>query len=399
MKRVKIFTIILTILLVSQLCIKPSIVQAKLEEYNFIAVDNGDFNILMRIRNKINNEGYFYAGYKLSDYYISGNAYYKDIPYAAIEWYNEDYVIVEGRQIIDIDLPGIFDGVNKLSIEIEGKLEPLKTTPLQTERQKPEKKKVYGGNYKEYVFDGITGFSYEEIIPKMIFIGQDGVELTGKFSIPDWDSSKEGLYEFNWIFEPDDSSYETKTGIVKVKFYKAVNWEEFEKEQNNIPTPPSLTATKIILAKNAFYDINIDNKIKGASYSWSSSDENVAKVNAKNGLVTAISEDSTVITCKITIPDGTTQELTSIVYVEYDDNAVVLSDSELNLEIGEKYTLKAENVPVNAKIKFTSSDKSIIKVGTINGKITALKEGNAYVTCTVTDDTQVIVLRCDITVE
>lgn len=399
MKRVKIFTIILTILLVSQLCIKPSIVQAKLEEYNFIAVDNGDFNILMRIRNKINNEGYFYAGYKLSDYYISGNAYYKDIPYAAIEWYNEDYVIVEGRQIIDIDLPGIFDGVNKLSIEIEGKLEPLKTTPLQTERQKPEKKKVYGGNYKEYVFDGITGFSYEEIIPKMIFIGQDGVELTGKFSIPDWDSSKEGLYEFNWIFEPDDSSYETKTGIVKVKFYKAVNWEEFEKEQNSIPTPPSLTATKIILAKNAFYDINIDNKIKGASYSWSSSDENVAKVNAKNGLVTAISEGSTVITCKITIPDGTTQELTSIVYVEYDDNAVVLSDSELNLEIGEKYTLKAENVPVNAKIKFTSSDKSIIKVGTINGKITALKEGNAYVTCTVTDDTQVIVLRCDITVE
>ena len=399
MKRVKIFTIILTILLVSQLCIKPSIVQAKLEEYNFIAVDNGDFNILMRIRNKINNEGYFYAGYKLSDYYISGNAYYKDIPYAAIEWYNEDYVIIEGRQIIDIDLPGIFDGVNKLSIEIEGKLEPLKTTPLQTERQKPEKKKVYGGNYKEYVFDGITGFSYEEIIPKMIFIGQDGVELTGKFSIPDWDSSHEGLYEFNWIFEPDDPSYETKTGIVKVKFYKAVNWEEFEKEQNSIPTPPSLTATKIILAKNAFYDINIDNKIKGASYSWSSSDENVAKVNAKNGLVTAISEGSTVITCKITIPDGTTQELTSIVYVEYDDNAVVLSDSELNLEIGEKYTLKAENVPVNAKIKFTSSDKSIIKVGTINGKITALKEGNAYVTCTVTDDTQVIVLRCDITVE
>lgn len=399
MKRIKIFTIMITMLLVSILFTENRIVQAKLGEYTFIDVNDTDYNIFMRLENEINKGDDFYIGYKLSDYYISGYAYYKNQIYSSIKWLNEDYVITEGKQIIDILLPDAYNDVNKLSIEIEGKLEPLKTTPLQTERQKPEKKKVYGGNYKEYVFDGITGFSYEEIIPKMIFIGQDGVELTGKFSIPDWDSSHEGLYEFNWIFEPDDPSYETKIGIVKVKFYKAVNWEEFEKEQNSIPTPPSLTATKIILAKNAFYDINIDNKIKGASYSWSSSDENVAKVNAKNGLVTAISEGSTVITCKITIPDGTTQELTSIVYVEYDDNAVVLSDSELNLEIGEKYTLKAENVPVNAKIKFTSSDKSIIKVGTINGKITALKEGNAYVTCTVTDDTQVIVLRCDITVE
>jgi uncharacterized protein YjdB len=166
-----------------------------------------------------------------------------------------------------------------------------------------------------------------------------------------------------------------------------------------IPTSPSLTATTVTLNTLTTYDINLDNKISGSSYRWTSSNPDVAKVNPKNGLVTAVSEGTAIITCEMTLPDGTVQTLTSEVVINYDDNAVVLSDTELDLEVGEKYTLKVENAPAGAKIKFTSSDKAVAKVGTVNGKVTAVSPGEAYITCTITADNQVFVLRCNVTVE
>lgn len=165
------------------------------------------------------------------------------------------------------------------------------------------------------------------------------------------------------------------------------------------PTTPSLTANKVTLLANTAYDINLINKVSGSKYKWVSSNPEIAKVNEKNGLVTAISEGEAVITCEITLPDGTMQTLKSIVTVGYDENAPVLSETELELEIGDKFTITVENLTKGSKVSWKSSDKSVVKISSTKGKITAVGPGQAYITCTITTpDRQVIVLRCDISV-
>lgn len=256
---------------------------------------------------------------------------------------------------------------------------------------------------KHYVFvvapepeQKISMLQYSDMIgeaPK-ITVYIDGELAEGSFSYPNYDNSRLGVWDLEWVFTPADENFYPITGTMKFE----VRPRE-EEETVDEPTMPSLTAKTISLTKETSYDININNKISGAKYKWTSSNPKVAKVNAKNGLVTAISEGKAIITCEITLLDNTVQTLISEVVVSYDDNATVLSDTELDLDVGEKYTLKVENAPTRAKYKFTSSDKAIAKVGTTSGKVTAVSPGEAYITCTITTpDNQVIVLRCDVLV-
>lgn len=167
-----------------------------------------------------------------------------------------------------------------------------------------------------------------------------------------------------------------------------------------IPTSPSLTATTVTLNTLTTYDINLDNKISGSSYRWTSSNPGVAKVNAKNGLVTAVSEGEALITCEVTLPDNTIQELQSLVIVGYDENAPVLTETVLDLEVGDKFDINLENKIAKSKYRWVSSDRSVVKVNSSNGIVTAMGPGQAYVTCTITTpDKQIIVLRCDINVD
>ena len=165
------------------------------------------------------------------------------------------------------------------------------------------------------------------------------------------------------------------------------------------PTTPSLTATSVRLETKTTYDINLNNKVPGSKYKWTSSNTKVAKVNPKNGLVTAVAEGEAVITCEITLPDKTVQVLKSKVIVGYDENAPMLTDTILDLEVGDKYDINVENKIAKSKYRWASSNRSIIKVNSTNGKVTAVGAGEAYVTCTITTpENQIIVLRCDINV-
>jgi uncharacterized protein YjdB len=124
-----------------------------------------------------------------------------------------------------------------------------------------------------------------------------------------------------------------------------------------------------------------------------------APVNQKNGLVTAVNDGKATITCKITEETGNVTELKSTVIVGEDENFPSLSDTDLDLEVGDSYTLKADNKPKGSICKWKTSDKSVAKVTTKLGKVTAVKKGDAVITCTVTHDKEVTVLRCDVTVE
>lgn len=242
-------------------------------------------------------------------------------------------------------------------------------------------------------------------LPKLEFIGADDKTVSGKVTYTNIDKIVPGYFDLQWVFTPDDSKYETISGVLN--FYVWPEDSEASKgkmpdpepEEIDEPTPPSLTATTVSLETATTYDINLDNKITGSTYTWSSSDESIVEVNPKNGLIKAKKEGKAVITCEITLPDKSKKLLTSEVTVGFDDNAPLLTETELDLEVGDKFDINLENKIAKSKYRWASSDKKVVKVNSSNGKVTAVGPGEAYVTCTITTpDKQVIVLRCDIAV-
>ena len=243
------------------------------------------------------------------------------------------------------------------------------------------------------IFDMVEGGDIIGELPQ-IRITINEAEVEGTFTYPNYNNTRLGQWDLEWVFTPADDRYEPVTGTIKVNVRPREDIEEIDE-----PTTPSLTATRVMLNTLTSYDINLNNKVSGSKYKWTSSNPDVAKVNPKNGLVTAVSEGTATIICEITLPDGTTQILTSLVTVGYDDNAPMLTETVLDLEVGDKYDINVENKIAKSKYRWVSSDRSVVKVNSSNGKVTAVGPGEAYVTCTITTpENQVIVLRCDITV-
>lgn len=244
-------------------------------------------------------------------------------------------------------------------------------------------------------------------LPTLEFIGADDKFVNGSITYPNIDAITAGEFNLQYVFVPNDDKYETLTGYLKYYVYP----EDSEKSKGKIehdaeeildePTTPSLTATTVQLTSLASsFDININNKpIESVTYEWTSSDADIVEVNKKNGLIKAKKEGKAIITCEITYPDFTTQTLTSVVIVGYDENSPVLSENELELEVGDKFTINVENLDKGSKVSWKSSNKNIVKVSSTKGKVTAVGTGEAYVTCTITSpDKQVIVLRTNISV-
>lgn len=244
--------------------------------------------------------------------------------------------------------------------------------------------------------DGISvreGKKFISELPGINIHTEDHKDITGNFTYPNYDNTRLGVWNLEWVFTPDDDNYEVLEGYITIKVLPR------EDDIVEEPTTPSLTATAVTLNTRTAYDINLDNKVVGSTYKWTSSDPDIVEVNTKNGKLKAISEGSATITCEIALPDGTTQTLTSIVTVGYDENAPELTETVLDLEIGDTFDINLENKIAKSSYRWASSDRDIIIVNSSNGKVTAEKSGEAFVTCTITTpENQVIVLRCDINV-
>ncbi|HHT38497.1 MAG TPA: hypothetical protein GXZ95_03685 [Mollicutes bacterium] len=163
---------------------------------------------------------------------------------------------------------------------------------------------------------------------------------------------------------------------------------------------PTLNATNLILGLDTTFDINVNNKISGSKYTWQSFNPKVAKVNAKNGVITPVGNGETIIMCKILLPDESELFLECKVIVGYDEDSPILSDDSLELNIGDVFRLKVNNTIIDSEYSWKSSDKTIAKVTSKTGKITAIASGEAYITCTITipETNQKVVLRCDVSV-
>ena len=139
----------------------------------------------------------------------------------------------------------------------------------------------------------------------------------------------------------------------------------------------TLDKTSLSLAVGEFVQLTATVKPDEATdknVTWTSSDESVAKV--ADGKVTAVKSGKATITAKC---EDKTAECAVIVTVP--TGSVTLDKTSLSLAVGETAQLTATVNPDDAtdkNVAWASSDESVAKVA--NGKVTAIKAGNATVT-------------------
>jgi len=155
-------------------------------------------------------------------------------------------------------------------------------------------------------------------------------------------------------------------------------------------TTPSFEQTKIeLVGEGSTYQLAIKNKIDKSTYSWSSSNTSIAKVN-KNGLVTAVGKGTAKITCKVTYPSGKTTKtktLTCSVTVTVPATNVKINNAKLVngahvLTVGESFDFNCELKPSKTSDKafwyIAGGDADCLRMDDAqNGKVTALKAGKA----------------------
>ncbi|MCR5450744.1 MAG: Ig-like domain-containing protein [Solobacterium sp.] len=137
--------------------------------------------------------------------------------------------------------------------------------------------------------------------------------------------------------------------------------------------------------------IDLDAEIKpdnaeNKNVTWSSSDETVATVD-QNGLVTALTEGTAVITVK-TEDRGYTAQCTVTVYAVHAESISVNEEGSVSeIDYGKTGTIQITFEPAdttNQKLLWSSSDETVAVVDE-NGSITAVGEGTVIITATAID--------------
>ena len=395
MKKLQKFILMLLALLLLFVPHAYSSAQENKESFDVVNVSKDGYEFRITVINPVQGDEITRAGLPLGNFHIIPSRKYNgNYVSGTVQWVNPDYIISEGEQTVDAvfncDDTGESVTITVYIYGIENKINNI--TDAKEISIADAKEPVVGGKtVRDILPVGVIGCSITDIVKPedMIFYNGNGEIVEGEVTYSGFDNTIVGLQEVDWLFTPNDTKYEPKIGYIEVKL-------------NDIPdepTVPSLTATTVSLVNRTAYDINLNDKVSGCKYKWTSNNPEVAKVNPKNGLVTAVSEGVATITCEITFPDETTQTLISEVVVGYDDNAPELTDTVLDLNPGDEYDINVENKIAKSKYRWASSDRSIVTVNSANGIVTAKATGTAYVTCTITTpDKQVIVLRCDVNV-
>ncbi|MBP1754484.1 MAG: beta-glucanase/beta-glucan synthetase [Firmicutes bacterium] len=154
----------------------------------------------------------------------------------------------------------------------------------------------------------------------------------------------------------------------------------------------SLTANTIQMEQSTAYDININGKILGLTYYWTTSDNNIVTVNSKNGKIYAKKDGEARISCFITSAGGVNIKLTCKVVVGVDASGPRLKNTKLELRVGEQYDINIARKIKQSKYKWSSSKEAVIDVNSSNGFVTAVGKGQAKITCTITAPNKKIII-------
>lgn len=186
-----------------------------------------------------------------------------------------------------------------------------------------------------------------------------------------YDEEGKGIYEGRPIeYIDQEQPGQDETAVIGV---------QLSKEKMTLKPEASKRLTATVLPENA----------ANKNVTWSSSDENVAKVN-KNGRVTAVAEGNAVITvtteegnfkasCKVTVKANAPEEI--------DVESVSLDKTTLTLKPGTSDTLSATVAPEDAtdkSLRWTSSNTNVATVDA-TGKVSAVADGTAVITASTVD--------------
>lgn len=144
-------------------------------------------------------------------------------------------------------------------------------------------------------------------------------------------------------------------------------------------TQPSLTQTTRNIFVGKQYNLNLNNKVDGSNYVWSTSDKKVATVTQK-GIVKGISKGTATITCNVATK-ANTYKLSCKVTIIKPSVGLTIKNKVEALIVGQSYDFDRKLLPTtsNDKTTWTSSDPTIAKPDK-NGKVTALKLGTVTIT-------------------
>ena len=148
----------------------------------------------------------------------------------------------------------------------------------------------------------------------------------------------------------------------------------------------SLNAEEATIVVGKSFNFNIKNKVKGATYKWTITNEDVATVNEKNGVVTGVAKGTTNVRCRITV-DGKNYLLRAKVTVLKPAVKVNITNPVKSLEVGEYYRLQADMIPESSNdiITWTSSNEDIVRVDK-DGSFAARKDGTVTITATTVSE-------------
>ncbi|HKL79329.1 MAG TPA: Ig-like domain-containing protein [Mobilitalea sp.] len=154
-------------------------------------------------------------------------------------------------------------------------------------------------------------------------------------------------------------------------------------------TPAFAESNVEIIGEGETYQLEINDKVAGSTYKWTSSKSSVAKVSSK-GLVTTVGKGTSTIKCKITYPTAKTKTLSTKVKVVVPatevriNNAVEVNGAHIML-LGQSFNFNRDIVPAKSSDKtywsIGGGDESCIKVdNNTSGQITATKVGKVILT-------------------
>lgn len=129
----------------------------------------------------------------------------------------------------------------------------------------------------------------------------------------------------------------------------------------------------------------------GGKITWSSSNTQIAYTTS-TGYVTAVRAG----TANTIAKDAATgvQSVCTVTVFKSSVESIKFDVSSKTLKIGDSFQIKATVTPANSKVVWKSSNTSVAKVE--NGKVTAVGDGNAEITCS--DSTGYIYAKCKVTV-
>lgn len=219
-------------------------------------------------------------------------------------------------------------------------------------------------------------------------IMQGGKQLKGKYTYPNYDSSKLGFYDLQWVFTPADKSIEPITGTVKAHIIMPT-WGTM-RDEDDFESVPKFKQSSLVMQVGTSYYPQIDNNIGGSDYLWKSSNKAVVTVNKKTGKLTAKEAGAATITCTINTP----YDEEFIISMDVTVAANKRANADIALVAGDEYDLPITFALDDYSVTFASSKKSVAQIDYYTGKITARNEGEAYITCTAIDkDYNVYVVR------